>query len=300
MDVSDTSSNRSDQLANFAAVLRNAPARQKVFEAVYRGKKKVKTAAELAIATNCPTTKRLTEIAKPLVNQKLFNQGWEKINGRNQTVYKKISFIDTTKKTILRLARNHSAFSRFPTKSNPTVRARTVERLVLKVPFKLKTRFVSIEDVEQFVKAKQVGAASTPLVPNRLPEHQFKKGLLKLLGETKIPKDWGGETNDIFTTKLRIGAHNRRAAFALKGPGKSGKLVPGKMGKNGDQIQRLFGSPAEVFFIQYEGEVAESVIGEMEAWAKLKAGFGQEVLFGIIDGDASSRLRRAYPKAFEP
>lgn len=33
--------------------------------------------------------------------------------------------------------------------------------------------------------------------------------------------------------------------------------MPGMMGKNGDQIQRLFNTPADVFFVQYEGEVKE-------------------------------------------
>ena len=70
------------------------------------------------------------------------------------------------------------------------------------------------------------------------------------------------------------------------------------MGKNGDQIQRLFGSPAQVFFVQYEGEIKESIIGLMEELAKAKAALGQEVFFGIINREDSYRLRVAYPKAF--
>jgi hypothetical protein len=71
--VSDTASNRRDQIANFAELLRNAPNKQKVFEAVYRGKKRVKTATELAVAACLPTTKRLTEVAKPLVHGRLMH-----------------------------------------------------------------------------------------------------------------------------------------------------------------------------------------------------------------------------------
>ena len=97
---------------------------------------------------------------------------------------------------------------------------------------------------------------------------------------------------------MKIGGKARRAAFALKGPAKKGALTPGMMGKNGDQIQRLFGSPAEVFFVQYEGEIQESVIGTMEAFAKLRAALGLEVLFGVIDLRDSYRLRIAYPNAF--
>jgi hypothetical protein len=44
MQVSDTASHRGDQIANFADVLKNAPARQRVFSAVYYGKKRTKSA----------------------------------------------------------------------------------------------------------------------------------------------------------------------------------------------------------------------------------------------------------------
>ena len=65
----------------------------------------------------------------------------------------------------------------------------------------------------------------------------------------------------------------RREDVALKGPAKKGALVPGMMGKNGDQIQRLFNSSADVFFVQYEGEIAESVVEQMEKLAKVRALF---------------------------
>ena len=105
-----------------------------------------------------------------------------------------------------------------------------------------------------------------------------------------MPKDWGGENNDVFTTALRIGGKRRRAAFALKGPAKTGPLVPGKMGKNGDQIQRLFNSPAEVFFVQYEGEIKESVVEQMERLALARSFLASEVLYGVID-EADTRAK---------
>ncbi|MFI5117644.1 MAG: hypothetical protein ACHP8B_13215 [Terriglobales bacterium] len=97
------------------------------------------------------------------------------------------------------------------------------------------------------------------------------------------PKDWGGESNDIFTTRITVGARRRRGAFALKGPAKVGPLVPRMMGKNGDQIQRLFSSPAQVFFVQYEGEIKESVVHQMSQLALAKAATEREVYYGVID-----------------
>jgi len=78
-----------------------------------------------------------------------------------------------------------------------------------------------------------------------------------------------------------------------------GTLTPGKMGKNGDQIQRLFKTAASVFLVQYWGQVAESVVEQMEEFAKAKSAVeGSWVFFGIVDGDDSNRLLEAYPKAF--
>ncbi len=298
--VSDTASNRRDQIANFAEILRNAPIKQKVFAAVYHGKKRVKTATDLAVAASMPSTKRLTEVAKGLVDEKLFEQGRERVGVHKQTVYKKIAFVAKNKQKILQLARSKTKLDGYHTKTNPKAKASNAVRILIKVPFKIKTRFVSIEGVDQFTKVRSVKAIPDKLNPERLSEKQFKAGILRLLKETKTPKDWGGESNDIFTTKLKMKGMIRRAAFALKGPAKSGPLVPAMMGKNGDQIQRLFGSPADVFFVQYEGEIKESIIALMEELAKAKAVLGQEVFFGIIDREDSYRLRLAYPRAFGP
>lgn len=71
------------------------------------------------------------------------------------------------------------------------------------------------------------------------------------------------------------------------------------MGKNADQIQRLFQAPARLFVVQYWGQVAQSVVEQLKAFATAKAALeGDEVLYGLIDGDDSNRLIAAYSKAF--
>jgi hypothetical protein len=55
------------------------------------------------------------------------------------------------------------------------------------------------------------------------------------------------------------------------------------MGKNGDQIQRLFKTAACVFIVQYWGQVAESVVEQMAEFAKAKSATEASVVFyGII------------------
>ncbi|HEV2173482.1 MAG TPA: hypothetical protein VGR71_07945, partial [Nitrospira sp.] len=121
----------------------------------------------------------------------------------------------------------------------------------------------------------------------------------KLVGETGRFSDWGGEKGDLFTTRLMMGGKRFAAAFAFKGRGRSGELTPALLGKNGDQIQRLFTNEAEVFFVQYWDRIAESVLTRMSAAAIAKSyATGKRIYYGIIDGSDSSRLIAAYPSAF--
>jgi hypothetical protein len=133
-----------------------------------------------------------------------------------------------------------------------------------------------------------------------MAESRFKNGIAKILGEGGKFKDWGGERNDLYTNRVRISGHRLPAAFAFKGMGTRGILTPRLMGKNGDQIQRLFKTTACVFIVQYWGQVAESIVEQMAEFAKAKSATeGSLVFYGVIDGGDSNRLLKAYPKAFQ-
>src|SRR5690606_15400058 len=112
---------------------------------------------------------------------------------------------------------------------------------------------------------------------NRLAEIKIKKGLQKILKEKGRFQDWGGESNDLFSTRIVLKRNRLPAAFALKGKGTHGELKPKGMGKNGDQVGRLFGSPAQVYLVVYPGLVHESVLAQMQAFAFGKAISGQKI-----------------------
>jgi len=77
------------------------------------------------------------------------------------------------------------------------------------------------------------------------------------------------------------------------------KLTPNFMGKNGDQIQRLFQSPGEVFLLQYWSQIDDSVLEQMQMAAKVKSySDGKKIYYGVIDGQDSTRIIQAYPKEF--
>jgi hypothetical protein len=147
-NVSDTSSNRRDQIANFAEILLNAPARQIVFEAIYRGKKATKTIGEIAKATRY-SAKRVATIAGPLAHgEKLFDQAREEHEGKITTVYKKIPFVARNKVEILGIAKNRCVLDRYHTKTNPkittNIRVSKGQRVSIKVPFQIRSKFIRV------------------------------------------------------------------------------------------------------------------------------------------------------------
>jgi hypothetical protein len=71
------------------------------------------------------------------------------------------------------------------------------------------------------------------------------------------------------------------------------------LGKNGDQIQRLFTEDATVFLVQYGEQIAGTVVQQMAVFAQAKSlSTGRMIRYGTIDGRDSARLLAAYPDAF--
>ena len=163
---------------------------------------------------------------------------------------------------------------------------------------KIKVVNITIDDIKSFKEVRKINDKN--LGYTSISEKIFKKGVAKILGEKGDFKDWGGENHDLISTRLYIKDTRKTAAFAFKGPGKKGKLTPGKMGKNGDQIQRLAKcKAADVIMVQYWGQIDDSVIEQLGDLAKIKSYMEDRTIwYGIIDGEDSTRLIKAYPKEF--
>jgi hypothetical protein len=251
----------------------------------------VKTVDDIRRATGL-TYKQVLNEGVVLAHEDIVGQ--EKVNGR--VAYRRDKFYSKNKDAILRLARDRQKLEKYPTSYAPKVNGRAQSVVKLQFPSRwTRVERITIDDIDSFRRVRPVEheGLGTPH-----SEARFKRGLQRILGETGKFTDWGGETDDLFTTRLKIKGKRYAAAFGLKGKGTKGKLTPKKMGKNGDQIQRLFRSPADVFIVQYWGEVDESVHGLLEQLATAKSVTGRPVRFGVIDGRDSSRLIAAYPKKF--
>ena len=94
-----------------------------------------------------------------------------------------------------------------------------------------------------------------------------------------------------------VNGRRRATAFLLKGNGlKKKEMQIADCGKNGDQIVRLFRSPAEVFVVQFVGRIAENVISDVSGKVRDLRAQGRDVCFLIMDGQDTARVLQAYGK----
>jgi hypothetical protein len=285
----DVRSSPKDQIAHAAEVVGGPGHRRDVFVAIYKGKKRVKTVSEVVQLSGVRRIRVLQE-AGVLADNKIVHR--TKVG--KELAYEKDSFYSQNKERILKLAGNKAALRRFPTKTNP----KSEISVRLSIPAKMvKVKQVTVDDIDSFDQVHHVrpSSAQTPI-----DEKQFKDGLQRIIGEKGTFQDWGGEPDDLYSTRVILNGKRISTAFGLKGKGTSGPLVPKKMGKRGDQLQRLFAAPADLFLVQYWCQIDESIVSQMKSLAIAKSWSDSKIIYyGTIDGQDSQRLIAAYPSAFE-
>jgi hypothetical protein len=81
---------------------------------------------------------------------------------------------------------------------------------------------------------------------------------------------------------------------ALKRFGKVEEIAD--CGKRGDQIVRLFDTPANLFVIQYVGPIADLLIKDVRGKAANLQASGKDAYFLIMDAQDTARVLHAYGK----
>jgi hypothetical protein len=293
-ETTDVRSNPNEQIAHAAKAIGGSEDRAKVFEAICFGKKKIKPISEIETRTGLPH-KRVLEEAVKLHNARLV----KKTKLDSQMAYEKDDFLSSKLRLILRLAKNPKELEKFPTKSNPRPASSNIINVSFPAPKDMvDVKEIRIDDIDSFQKIKDVKLSpKQKLVP--IGENAFQEGLQRIIQEEGTHNDWGGETDDLFSSRLILNGQRANVAFGLKGRGTSGKLVPAKMGKQGDQIQRLFRAPADVFLVQYWGQIDESILLEMNAMAITRSFYERKTIYyGVIDGQDTQRVILAYRELF--
>ena len=289
IEVTDRSSNNADQIVLAATIIGRSKQRQKVFLALHQGKK-TKSVTELMNITKMSRVRVLQETAK-LSSNSIIKQDRE----GKETCFTRYSFFMLNRDKILKLAGNKQAIAKIPTKTHPKIDSNI--NITLSIPKnQVSIQQITIDDIDSFEKVRNV-PHTQEIKP--LPEKAVKMGIQRIVNEPGVFQDWGGEIDDFFSTRLVIGKARKTVAIALKGQATKGILTPKKMGTNGDQIQRLFRAPAEVYLVEYWNAIDEAVVELMKVFATTKSySEGRKIFFGIIDGQDTARLVAAYPDAF--
>jgi len=124
----------------------------------------------------------------------------------------------------------------------------------------------------------------------RTPEDTVKRAFAALIGESYVPKDWGGERSDLYTSRVFARGRQMSAAWLFKGPSYPRAMDVKALGKNGDQIDRLFTEPAELLVLQHCHQIKPSVVGMMDSYAHDSR---RPRSYMIIDGADTGRILRS-------
>lgn len=291
IEVSDNLSNVNEQIEAVAKAIGKSKPRRQVFQAIYHHKSLVKTVSQIADRTHLSRMRVLQE-GRHLALKGAVKQ----VKKDGDTAYQRIDSIFAHRNHILGLAGNPAKIAKLPTKRKAAI----VLPKFVKVPSTgAQVTRVTVDDIESFDRVRKM--RTTDSLPKTVSEEDVKVGVQNILGEPGAFKDWGGEDSDLYSGRLRLNGKRHAAAFAFKGPGEPGALVPGRMGKNGDQLSRLFRQDADVFLVQHWREIKPSVLEMLRNLAVAKSvATGQLIRYGIIDGNDTERLRRAYPAKFKP
>jgi len=154
--------------------------------------------------------------------------------------------------------------------------------------------FIPVDEIDEFSKISKVNINSVKLdTAKEIPEIQIKQWFAEILQEGNVTKDWGGETSDLYTTNIHVKGKRRRAAFMFKGPSKFHLMRIGDLGKNGNQMQRLYGEDADIYILQHCHNVDPEIYKMMRTYS---SNFRNVSRFCIIHGVDSLRLYKAYGK----
>ena len=159
-----------------------------------------------------------------------------------------------------------------------------------------------VEEIDSFQKVRDINPAMvTGFLQNGFldwAEDKVQLALEQILVVSFHKEDWAGEVNDLYTANVVVNGTRRAAGFLLKGPGigRMKEMTIADCGKNGDQLVRLFSTPADLFIVQYVGRIAEMLIKDVQGKVSELKSQGKTAHFLIIDGQDTARLLHAYGK----
>lgn len=128
-------------------------------------------------------------------------------------------------------------------------------------------------------------------------EKKIKTEFAEIIGESFVPKDWGGETEDLFTSRILLNGQRVPTSIIFNGPGKVKATMTrlSDLGARGDQLVRMIRvSPSKLYILQSVKPIAHEIIETFEAHIKDLRTKGQHCYYSVIDGQDTATILYAY------
>jgi len=128
-------------------------------------------------------------------------------------------------------------------------------------------------------------------------EKTIKREFAEIIGESFIPKDWGGETEDLFTSRILLNGQRVPTSIIFNGPGKvkATQTRLSDLGTRGDQLVRMIRVRSSMLYIlQSVKPIAHEIIETFEAHIKDLRSKGNHCYYCVIDGQDTATILYAY------
>jgi hypothetical protein len=124
-----------------------------------------------------------------------------------------------------------------------------------------------------------------------IPEKKIKQAFAEIISESEVPNDWGGEQFDLWSTVISVEGQRLRTAIAFKGPARFRPMTIASLGRNGDQIDRLAQTAADLMVVQHCHTITAPVVNMLKAYA---SNFRNPKRYMLIDGLDTIRILRHF------
>jgi hypothetical protein len=158
-----------------------------------------------------------------------------------------------------------------------------------------------IQTIDSFSKVRGLNTAQVKSFLTNgfldIPEDTVKTAFLEIIGQSYKPNDWGGETEDIYSSHLWLNGERVQASIILKGGGTihGHETHLGDLGKNGDQLERMMRtSSTKLFIIQSVKPIGQDIINATQAFVSQHWANGNKCYFCIVEGQDTAMLLYAY------
>lgn len=165
--------------------------------------------------------------------------------------------------------------------------------------FQLPEPRLYIQSIDSFSRVRNINPEQVHSLLNNghfdIPEREVKEAFAQIIGQSYIPADWGGETEDIYSSLVLLNGERVQTSIILKGTTRTRETHLGDLGANGDQLERMMRSPSsKLYIIQSIKPVGQDIINSADSFVRQKRAQGQDCYYCIIDGQDTAMLLRAY------